>query len=192
MRGRRTKSVLLAAAVLAAALVFASTTQTWVTVTMDGAPEPVLATAATAAPALSALALAQLALVGALALVGRIARVVLGVVQLLIGGVICYLGGGVLADPLGSSTTAIAKATAISGSQSIAELATDVQLSVWPTAALAGGIAVAVIAVLVLVTGRTWPGSSRKYDTATPGSPERQRTAVDDWDALTAGDDPTE
>ena len=63
--------------------------------------------------------------------------------------------------------------------------------------AIAGGVLVFLAGVLVVATGRTWP-TSRRYGggarTAADGTAKVATSdrAVDDWDGLSRGDDPTE
>jgi uncharacterized membrane protein (TIGR02234 family) len=72
----------------------------------------------------------------------------------------------------------------------------------WPVVAIVGGALVVLAGVAVLVTGTRWPASSRRYggarlvdDTAgTTAVAERPASdrAIDDWDGLSRGDDPTD
>lgn len=63
----------------------------------------------------------------------------------------------------------------------------------WPLAGLAGGLMVAVAAMLVVRNGRAWPSMGARYERGHPGDP----TMVTDhdparmWDALDEGADPT-
>jgi hypothetical protein len=72
------------------------------------------------------------------------------------------------------------------------ELTRGIDVTAWPAVAVVGGIAIAVLGVLELLTSRAWPGSSRKYGTVSAERPRDSRSSVDDWDALSGGDDPTQ
>jgi hypothetical protein len=92
---------------------------------------------------------------------------------------------------------AVTEATGVAGSGPTAALVAGVDASLWPAAAFAGGALLVLSALLVLVTGAKWPASSSRYgstklrqDGAAPVS-SRDR-AVEEWDELTRGDDPTE
>jgi hypothetical protein len=197
MTPRRIKLALILVSGALAALVLAAWTQTWVTVTPSDTAA-IVADGSVAAPALTALALSELVLLGAIALAGPFFRVVLGVIQALVGATIAYSSLLALLDPVNSAASAITKATGITGAESLAGYGDDeVLVSAWPAVALGAGVGLVVLAILILVTARRWPGSTRKYqavrfDTAerTEGAPA-ERDSVTDWDALTHGDDPT-
>ena len=84
LTGRRGKNVLLLVSIVLAGAVLAAWTQTWYTIPV-GLPHPVTVDGSVAAPALTALALSELVLVLALAIAGPFFRVVLGVIQALVG-----------------------------------------------------------------------------------------------------------
>jgi hypothetical protein len=79
-----------------------------------------------------------------------------------------------------------------------------VSQSAYPGIAIAVGILTAMLGVVVLVTGRRWPGSSGRYrqpvvledpEAATgsddSGPEDAAAHAVSDWDTLSGGSDPT-
>ncbi|MGR2751657.1 Trp biosynthesis-associated membrane protein [Agromyces arachidis] len=153
---------------------------------------------AVASPALAALALAGLALAGALAIAGPVIRIVLGALAFVLGGSVVLAAGMSLADPAAASSAAIAEATGVAGAQPTAELVAAATPTGWAVAAIAGGVLVAAAGVVVVVTGRAW-ATSRRYgagarfadDEASVPTAASDR-AVDDWDGLSRGDDPTE
>lgn len=58
----------------------------------------------------------------------------------------------------------------------------------WLVVALVGGVLQVLVGVGLAVTARRWPASTSRYSrTRTTGG-----GAIDDWDALSAGDDPTD
>lgn len=153
---------------------------------------------AVASPALAALALAGLALAGALAIAGPVIRLVLGLLALALGGSVVLAAWLSSADPVAASSAAVAEATGVAGAEPTAELVAGVATSAWPYAAIVGGLLIASAGVVVIVTGRSW-ATSRRYggaarmavDGARDDAPASDR-AVDDWDGLSRGDDPTD
>lgn len=153
---------------------------------------------AVASPALAALALAGLALAGALAIAGPVIRLVLGLLAVVLGGSVVLASSMPLGDPVAAVSAAVADATGVAGAEPTAELVAAATASAWPSAAIAGGLLIAAAGVVVLVTGRAW-ATSRRYgggarlaaDGARAHVPASDR-AVDDWDGLSRGDDPTD
>lgn len=207
-RGRTLKLSTILAVLVGAVLGLAGATQTWYTITLTaraGHFAPVVVTGSTAAPALTALSLAGLALALALAIGGRLARVIIGVVGVLLG--VCLVLASV-GDPRHTAAVrdAISKATGIAGTASVNALIGHVSATVWPAAAIAGGVIIGLGSLAALLTGRLWPGGSRRYDavrfeetddqaSARPRrapAPRPGDSAVDDWDELTRGEDPSE
>lgn len=84
--------------------------------------------------AILAVGLAELALVGAVAIAGPVFRVVLGVLAALLG--VCVVLVVVVTGEWGS---------------------------VWPVLAVVGGVLFVLGGVFVAVTGRSWPAGGRKY-----------------------------
>lgn len=160
-----------------------------------------------ASPAIAALSLAGLALAAALSLAGPGIRVVLGVLEVLLGGCLVLAAALSLGDPVGSVSPAVTEATGVAGDAPTAELVGTAVATIWPIVAIVGGVLVVVAGVLVLVTGTRWPASTRRYrsglepvdgDGVSTGgaSPASERAAsdraIDDWDELSRGDDPTD
>lgn len=151
---------------------------------------------AVASPAIAALALAGLALAGALAIAGPLIRMVLGLLAALLGGCLVLAASLSLADPVAAASGAIAEATGVAGAEPTAELVASVEQTAWPVAAIVGGALVALAGLLVVVTGRAWP-TSRRYGGVRLAADGGRRAApsdraVDDWDGLSRGDDPTD
>jgi len=202
--GRVLKLGTIAAVVVGGGLGLAAATQDWYTVRLTAAaahPAPVVISGTDAAPALTALSLAGLALALALAIAGRVARVVVGALGVVVGVCLLLSAAG---DPARSAGVrdAVSQATGISGDASVYALIRDVEASAWPVLALVGGIVVALGSIAALVTGRLWPGGSRRYDAVRFEAREAKASArarevrpgdaaVDDWDELTRGEDPT-
>ncbi|MFE5671771.1 Trp biosynthesis-associated membrane protein [Agromyces sp. NPDC056523] len=175
--------------------------QTWFTVTLvDGAAAGGATTlevgGATASPAIAALALAGLALAGALAIAGPLIRIVLGLLAAVLGGCLVLAASLSSADPVTAVSGAVAEATGVAGGESTAALIASITATAWPVVAIAGGVLVVLAGVLVVATGRAWP-TSRRYGGGARLAADGTRAAatsdraVDDWDGLSRGDDPT-
>jgi hypothetical protein len=59
----------------------------------------------------------------------------------------------------------------------------------WPLVAALGGLLIAGAGAVALARGRSWPGMGTRYDR--PARASRPESAVELWDALDRGDDPT-
>jgi uncharacterized membrane protein (TIGR02234 family) len=198
---RRIKPMLVLAVILASGIALLAWTQDWATVrlTAGGTTEQVLdVTGSIAAPGLTALALAGLALAGALTIAGVVIRIILGVLEMLLGFSVALSAALAVLDPVGASAAAVTTATGIAGADSTRAAVSGAELTFWPFLALAAGVLMFVIGLAVCVTARRWPGPTTRYETtrfapvtdAATGQ-TRPRDSVDDWDGLTRGDDPT-
>lgn len=230
MNGSRLKSLTLLVGLVGAGAALLSWSQTWFELRIldpasHGGGEPIAVGGGVASPALAALGLAGLALVAALAIAGPFVRVVLAVIQLLLGASVVLASALALADPVKAVAPAVTDATGVAGAAPTAELVASVDATAWPWLAVAGGVLVFIAGVAALVTGGRWPGSSRRYSTtrlveadagvtdgggrsdgaasvaddggesALPETDARRRAsdrAVDAWDELSRGDDPTD
>jgi uncharacterized membrane protein (TIGR02234 family) len=198
---RRLKPVLVLAVIGASGLALLSWTQVWVNLTLadDGSTQQLLAVAGSvASPGLTALALAGLALAGALTIAGPVIRIILGLLEVLLGVSVLLSASLAVGDPVGASTAAVTTATGIAGTDSTRAAVGQAALTGWPFLALAAGILMVLAGLCVCVTGRHWPGPTKRYEATTfepvtdaATGQVRPRDAVDDWDGLTRGDDPT-
>lgn len=145
---------------------------------------------AIAGGALLPLALASLTLVAALALAGPFFRVVLGVLDALLGVCVIAVCGWALGDPVRASLLSLSEATGISGVETLRAMVTSDPATVWPFVALVLGVLMVVTGLGIAVTARAWPTSGTKYSRTRAETPDG--TAIHDWDALTGGADPTE
>ncbi|WP_350349812.1 Trp biosynthesis-associated membrane protein [Agromyces sp. G08B096] len=199
-------------AIAGGGLALLSWSQPWFRLALDagagtGAGSPIDVTGQVASPALAALGLAGLALAGALAIAGPGIRVVLAVLAVLLGGCILLAAGLSLGDPVASVSPAVTDATGVAGAGPTAELVASAAATFWPAVAIVGGVLLVAAGVVVLATGTAWPASSRRYrdggarfaDAESSGpatAADRRRgaadRAIDDWDELSRGDDPTD
>jgi len=191
---RKLKNLTLLAGIVLSGLVLLTWTGQWFELTLDGktASHTTLdVTGNTAAPALIALALAGLALVGALTIAGRVIRLVLGAVEIVLGFIVAFTAVVAIQKPAEASAALITGATGVSGTTSIVAMVTRVVVSGWPFIAVLSGVLIVGLGFVIILTGGRWPGSSQKYqanrtEVDPPGS-----NPVADWDSLSGGGDPT-
>jgi Tryptophan-associated transmembrane protein (Trp_oprn_chp) len=203
----RMKLPAIVATIVGAGLALLSWSQTWFELELtdaaaQGSGDAIAVPGSIASPALAAFGLAGLALVAALAIAGPAVRVVLGVLEVVLGGCVLLAVWITVGDPIGAVSPAVTDATGVSGSGPTAELVASADPTAWPVAAIVGGVLLVAAGVLVLATGTRWPASSRRYRAARLADAEepvsnaaRGRAAsdraIDAWDELSRGDDPT-
>ncbi|KZC94712.1 MULTISPECIES: Trp biosynthesis-associated membrane protein [Clavibacter] len=192
---RRTKSLALLLVLATSAATFLGWSQDWSTLRIGGqSPTLVPVAGSVAAPALSALALSSLALAGALAIAGRVLRVVLGILQVLIGATVALTALAAVSGPVQAGEAAVTAVTGVAGSTPVADLVDGWTTTPWGPVSLAAGIASALTGLLVAVTGPRWPTGRSRYDAAAD-APARRIVPTEDpvgaWDSLSGGGDPT-
>lgn len=161
----RIKLLIIVAILLGSGLALLAWTQTWVTTTIfshSGGAQQLEIDGATAAPALTALALAGLALGGALTIAGPIIRIVLGVLEVLLGVSVGIAAYGAVSDPAGASAGAITKLTGVAGKHAGDGVVTT-SLTLWPYLALIAAVIMVAAGVAVLVTSSRWPGATSRF-----------------------------
>lgn len=199
MKGPRgLKNLALLATIVVSGLTLLTWTGQWFSLTIaadatgNSTKTTVLAVSGdVAAPGLIALALAGLALTAALAIAGPVLRYVLGVLQVILGVSIAVSSITAFSNPVASSESVVTTATGVSGAKSVAALVGSVSVTAWPYLAAVVGILTVLVGLFVLITGRRWPGSSRKYQAAGRTPTEPGVSPVSDWDSLSGGSDPT-
>ena len=195
-------------------LAFLAWTQAWFAlVLVDGTTLEVPGDAA--APGLATLSLAALALFASLTIAGSRVRAVLAVLAMGIGVLVVGSSISALGDPLGAAASTVTNVTGVAGENSINLLIASVEATPWGVIAIAAGSCLVLTGIVILLTSRRWPRASRKYSTGGSGAaaageassaaqiasqddsehptPEdvASRSAIDDWDSLSKGDDPT-
>lgn len=193
---RRPRSLAVVTMLLAGAIGVIGSTQTWIDVTLDdGAQQTLAVPGSDALPILTPLSLAALALGAALSIAGPIVRYVFGAIGLAIA---VLLGFGaaqiVFATPVSATAATVTDATGISGVDAVGDLVAGLSLTPWPAVTLVAQILLAAAAVFTLVTARRWGSNAgRKYRTTgdSAGESSRPHDAIDSWDDLSRGDDPT-
>ncbi|MGI6878201.1 Trp biosynthesis-associated membrane protein [Microbacterium sp. gxy059] len=175
------------------ALALISSTQTWAVARVAGADVP--APGSEALSLLQPLSLAALALALALALAGRATRVVLSILAIAIGGGLVAIAAPVIAgDGLAAVQTTVTEHTGLAGEEALSDLVERVALTPWPVIAACCGALVVAGGVLALATGRRWRDGGRRYGASTRRAQTDESVpldAVDSWDELSRGDDPT-
>lgn len=202
--GRRVKLALILLVLLASALALFAWTRVWIDATLSaGTPgtqtQQLEVSGASAAPALTALALSGVALAGALTIAGPLIRVILGILEVLLGGCVALSASLVIADPAAASASSVTSVTGIAGEESVLGGIAGASLTAWPFVALAAGVIMALAGVAILATNASWPRSTSRYqavrlEPAQSGNApagDASSRSVDSWDELTRGTDPT-
>lgn len=191
---RRGRSIAVSGFLLAGSIGIISSTQTWLTVERADAAEAILVPGASALPLLAPLSLAVLALGLALSISGRVVRLVFGVLAtataLLLGWSTVQL---LASEPLGAVGPTVTEITGLAGSAAIVDVVAGIEVSAWPYVTLVGWIVLLVAAVVVLLTWRGWKSGGRRYrtDAAHETAASGPVDAIDSWDDLSRGTDPT-
>ncbi|MDE0545566.1 Trp biosynthesis-associated membrane protein [Microbacterium sp. C7(2022)] len=218
---RRARTLSVSLIVLCGALGVISSTQTWLHVALvDGGSSDLAVAGATAVPVLAPLSLAVLASGLALSIMGMVLRHVFAAMTVLIAIALVWVTAVVvLAIPISAIAATVTEATGIAGEQSVRALVAGVQTTAWPVITLVTSIVLAASGLFALWTARRWGSSGRRYQTepataasgvhtphppatsstsdAAPGNPKATppagapRDAIDSWDDLSRGEDPT-
>lgn len=208
---RRARLLSVVVTVLCGALGVISSTQTWLTVELADAARHVLEVpGASALPVLAPLSLAVLALGAALSIVGLVLRYVFGALAVLIGAVLAWLTARVVIEhPVSAVASVVTESTGIAGESSVAKLVAAIDTTAWPIVALVVWLVLIVAGAFVLATAHSWTRTGRRYRTddaargATAASPASRASggarphdaagsrAIDEWDDLSRGEDPT-
>lgn len=196
-RSLRAATIFIGLACALAALIGWS--QSWYSVSLTGLFEghPTLAVGGdVSAPAVAALALASAAGFAAIAISGRFFRVVLALLEFALGASILFSAIVAVASPLNSVAAAVTDATGLAGTDAVSQLVASITASVWPYVTLVAGSMLALVGVVILVAGHTWPQSGRRYEPVRFEPADDEKTTANDaavshWDELSGGSDPT-
>ncbi len=179
---------------LAGAVGVLSSTQTWLQVMLTAGGSPLAVPGASAVPVLAPLSLAALALGAVLAIVGQVLRHVLAVLALAFGVVLSVLVAQVaFTRPVSAAAAVVTATTGITGKDALAALVAEIGLTAWPWLALVGAALLSAAGAFALVTARTWRSAGRRYGAASRATAPAAGPldAIDSWDDLSRGDDPT-
>jgi hypothetical protein len=190
---KRGRSLSVSGFLLAGAIGIISSTQTWLTVERVDAGEAILVPGASALVLLAPLSLAVLALGAALSIAGKAVRVVFAVFA---AATALFLGWSTLqllvTEPLNSVAATVTEVTGLAGGGAVHEVVASIVPSAWPYIALVGWVILLAASVVVLTTWRGWKAGGRRYRTDSVDVPhDGPVDAVDSWDELSRGTDPT-
>lgn len=194
-RRLRSTSVLLILGGGALALI--ASTQTWLDAALrDTAAEPLAVAGATAVPLLAPLSLAALALSLALTIVGPVLRYAFGAIAVAIGVSLAAAAWRIAVErPVDAVASAVTEATGLTGAETVSTLVSDITATPWPAVTVAAALLILAGGTLTLATAHRWPGAGRRFRTENAAdsrrSGSRPHDAIDSWDDLTRGDDPT-
>jgi uncharacterized membrane protein (TIGR02234 family) len=192
---RRARLICVVVILLAGAVGLISSTQTWFEVALASGGDALAVPGADAIPVLAPLCLAVLALGAALTIVGTVLRYVLGGLTVLAGAALLWLTAPVAAEaPVSAVASAVTTATGIAGLESVSELIASITATPWPTVTVLSSAVLLLAGILTLVTAHAWRRAGRRF--ATDGSHDARASdepldALDSWDDLSRGDDPT-
>jgi uncharacterized membrane protein (TIGR02234 family) len=191
---RRARLVSVLAILVCGGIGVISSTQTWLTVALTGSAAHELTVAGSVAiPVLTPLSLAVLALGAALSIVGTVLRYVFGVLTVVVALALGFLSAQIaFTHPVSAVARTVTDATGITG-DAVAGLIASITASAWPVVTLVASAVLLLAGVFVLVTARTWRSTGRRYRTAPASSAASTGPldAVDSWDDLSRGQDPT-
>lgn len=191
---RRGRSLSVLGFLLAGGIGIISSTQTWLTVNRVDAGEQILVPGADAVALLAPLSLAILALGAALALVGPVLRYIFATLALLAGGLLTWWTAEiVISAPLSAVAPVVTETTGLAGGTAVADVIDTIVPSFWPVLALIGWALLLVTSLFVLVTANRWKRGGKRFRTDTAAHEDADGTvdAIDSWDDLSRGTDPT-
>lgn len=184
--GRRLYAPTVLGLLVAGGVAWLALGRTWASTRLDPQglpPADVVVTGRDVAPLAAALAVVVVtAALAVLATRGR-GRWVVGVLVVLLGlgGAVLSVLGGTGGGAHDALTSAAEQSPAFTG-QDLGRITT----SPWPFVAAGAFALAALLGLVVLRHGRSWPGMSGRYD-----APSRRPVVEDPWKALDEGRDPT-
>ena len=191
---RRGRSIAVIGFLVAGGIGIISSTQTWLTVQRADAAEPILVPGADALALLAPLSLAVLAVGAALTLVGPVLRYVFAALALPAGVLLTWWTGEILiARPVSAVAPTVTETTGLAGASTVADMIAAIEPSAWPVIALVGWVVLIAAALFALVTAHRWKSGGRRYrtDASAHGPQDGPVDAIDSWDDLSRGTDPT-
>lgn len=191
---RRARLLAVVAILAAGGAGILSSTQTWLEVSLQAGGDVLLVPGASAAPVLAPLSLAVLALGGALSIVGTVLRYVFGALSVAAAAALLTITVPiVVAPPVTAVASVVTEHTGITGNDAVAGLVGGIQATAWPAVTFAAGVLLALAGLFSLATAHTWRRTGRRYEAAAPthAGTDTALDAVDSWDELSRGEDPT-
>lgn len=115
---------------------------------------------------------------------------------------LALLGGALLAwwtaeivftAPVSAVTATVTETTGLAGGSAVTDVIGSITVSFWPVLALIGWVVLIVASVFTLLTANRWKTGGKRYrtDAATHGEADGPVDAIDSWDDLSRGTDPT-
>lgn len=195
---RRAKSLAILGILLGTGLSLVGWSQEWFTFEISevAGSGSVVVSGIDAAGAVSAMSLGLFATVAVLGLAQTFWRAIF----LLVSLALSVAGAAIVVEanvnPIASSVGALSLASGVANEETLNALVTSEQSSAWPTISVLGFAIVVVASLWGLLTMRSWPKASRRFNRPeTLQSQNRQTTnayAEDEaWDSFTQGGDPT-
>lgn len=191
---RRGRSTAVVAILLAGAIGIISSTQTWLSVDRADAGESILVPGADALALLAPLSLTVLALGTALTLVGRALRYVFGTLALLAGALLTWWTAEIVfTAPVSAVEAIVTETTGLAGGTAVSDVVASIAPTFWPVLALVGWVLLTAGSVFTLLTANRWKSGGRRFrtDAAAHSAAEGPVDAIDSWDDLSRGTDPT-
>jgi uncharacterized membrane protein (TIGR02234 family) len=192
MTVRRELTAAVLGAAVAGGLALSAGGQSWAAVSHErGAPLPPVhgvLTGADAAPMVPAAGLVLLASAVALFAVRGVARMAMGLLMAIAGGVLMWSGVRAITGGLTAASTEVPGV-----GQGPGQITVDVSAA-WPVLAVLAGVVAVAVGLLVVLRGRAWPAMGRRYERTASERPPRtdEDRAQAAWKALDRGEDPTE
>ena len=99
--------------------------------------------------------------------------------------------------PTGAVASTVTEWTGITGESAVGDLVTAITPTPWPAVTLVAWGFLLAAGVFTLMTARGWVRTGRRYRTDAPAGAEapagsRPHDAIDSWDDLSRGEDPTD
>lgn len=187
---RRGRGLSLLLVLVGGAVPLIGSTQTWLTAQLPDATLDV--PGAAASPVLQPLALAALALGLVLALAGRVLRYVLGALAIMLGITLAVTIAPVaFGAPVSAVASTVTEHTGLAGEEAVGELVRSIAATPWPPISLVAAFLVALGGATAVATAAHWKRSGRRYETAPAAPSDGPLDAIDSWDDLSHGQDPT-
>lgn len=188
-----TRSVTVLIMLLGGTLALIGSTQTWVTATGFEAAHiaNIQLSGQEASPVITAMSLVTIAAAAALSITRKVGRWIVGVVAVLGSFAMGWASIDVLINPLTAASQKIAETTGTTG---MADIAANIEVSVFPWLTVIGSAVVFLGGVLAVTVGSRWPiGKTKKYDVGAqkPAQKDGPLDEIDTWDELSRGEDPT-
>ncbi|WP_100812947.1 Trp biosynthesis-associated membrane protein [Microbacterium lacus] len=217
MRLRRARFTTVLLLLAAGALLLIASTQPWFVVVLRESPDtPLDVSGSAAVPVLAPLALAALAVAAATSIAGRFLSYAAAVLAMLLGlALTVLLWAPSTGDTAAAISPSVTEATGIAGADAVAALVRRVEATAWPLIALVLSLVVFGIGLFAIATAHAWPQAGRRYRTdsrarsgddpargdrggRSAGEPDEASAghaapldAIDSWDDLSHGSDPT-